>query len=127
MTRKTEEFIEHFGVKGMKWGVRNKPSKREAAIRNQRANAAARRRQLSDGDLKNFIERLSDEKKLKTLVDEDLTPAKAATKKILSASGQKVAAGVVTGAVAYGLKALFTKKFEIDKFADYSFPNPKKK
>lgn len=120
------EIIEHSGVKGQKWGVRRDLTKKEKSARVERQNFSDRRRQLSDKDLNAIIERLSNERKLKTLVEEDLSPGKAATKRILSTSGQKVASSVVTGATMYAIKAGMTKKFDAQDAAGYLVPKPKK-
>lgn len=115
------DFLEHHGVKGMHWGVRSKkpPTRKELSSRSQRQKLSDRRRQLSDSDLKTFVERLSNEKKLKTLVEEDLSPGKAVAKKIMSQSGQKIASTVVAGAGFYAIKLAFDRKFNPKEAADF--------
>lgn len=105
-----DNFLEHYGKKGMKWGVRKSRTQKENKIRNKRQKLSDKRRQLSDKDLKSYIERLGNEKKLKELVDNDLHPGKSVAKKIMSESGQKVARTVVTGAALYGLKIAVENK-----------------
>lgn len=122
----TEDFLAHYGVRGMKWGVR-KRSKREEKLRAKRFKTANNRRHLSDEDLKKHIDRLQNEKKLKQLVEEDLTPGKAAAKKIMSESGQKVARTVLAGAGLLAIKVAVERKFDPKDAAGYLAPRPKNK
>ena len=132
----------HYGVLGMKWGIRryqnadgsltNAGRKRQAKINNKaqkkdRKAASKNRRTLSDADLKKRIERIKMEKQLKDLTAEDLNPGRKATSDILNSVGKKVAATVLTGAVLYGIKAAMTKQFNIAEAAKYMTPKPKNK
>lgn len=121
-----EDFIQHVGVKGMHWGQRKGVTRREQAVRNARLNAQSRRRQLSDKDLRAFVERLSTEKKFKDLVNEDLKPGQTAAKRILGEAGHKVAKVLLAGAALYTVKALLEKKFDPKEAAKYLTPVPKK-
>lgn len=130
----TDEFLEHFGVKGMKWGVRNdkssfrtKRSAKETKVRNKRKKVVSNRRTLSDGDIKKYIARLSEERKLKTLINEDLKPGRTIAKRIASESGQKVARTVISGAALYAVKAAMDKKFDRHDATNYITPRPKNK
>lgn len=105
-----EDFIEHVGVKGMKWGVRKKRSAKEQRVINKRKTALKKRRTLSDADVKKYIDRLNEEKRLKSLINEDLRPGRTATKRILSDSGQKVARTVLSGAGIVLVKVLVERK-----------------
>lgn len=119
-------YLEHFGVKGMKWGVRKKRSAKDERVRSQRAKTVEKRRTLSDDDLKKYIERLSNEKKLKDLIEADISPGKRFVNSVLSDSGSRVTRTVVTGAALYGIKVALTKKFEASDAAGYLAPRPKK-
>lgn len=117
----TDDILEHFGVKGMQWGVsrskaqlskarderkgRKDPSTPEGKEIQKRKTAAANRRLLNDKDLDQLVDRLRKEKSLKELVSADVEPGKAFASNIMSSSGNKVVKGVVTsaGAVAGGL------------------------
>jgi|694.fasta_scaffold01451_12 hypothetical protein len=118
--------IEHAGVKGMKWGVRKQRTKKQTREINKRKAAVSNRRTLSDNDLKNFISRLENEKKLKQLIEADLSPGKAVTKKLLSEGGQKVLKTVATGAAIYGVKVALTRQFDAKEAASYLAPKIKK-
>lgn len=97
MESKDSNSLEHFGVQGMKWGVRKRSAKEEKE-RAKRFKAVKNRRTLPDEEIKARIERIQAEKKLKQLVEEDLTPGRAVAKRIMSDSGQKVARNAVAGA-----------------------------
>lgn len=116
----TNEFLEHYGKKGMKWGVRkgkssggskkaSKLSKADQKVINQRNNIRKNRKKISDDDLKGYIERLQNEKKLKDLIDEDLAYGKTVSKRILGSSGEKVAKIAVTGLGALAVKAAVSR------------------
>lgn len=127
----------HYGVLGMKWGVRRSPAQLARArsssksansdARAKRKNDLKNRRLLSDSELQSRISRLEMEKKFKNLSDADLYPGRTAIKNILKSSGAKVAGSVVAGSVAYGIKAAMTKKFDVSEAASYIIPNPNKK
>lgn len=106
----------------MKWGIRKKPTKRELKARRERQKIADKRRQLSDEDLKRYVERLSNEKKLKTLVDEDLNPGRTFVKSLMTDTGKKtvstlVASGVAGGAM-YALRLAVKSGFKKDKMKE---------
>lgn len=65
-----EEFIEHFGVKGMRWGVRNK--RRQQTIsrggkKKKKVTISEHARSLSDEDLRKAVNRMQMEQQYKSL------------------------------------------------------------
>lgn len=121
------EFLEHYGVKGMKWGVRRSqaalqkaaakrreardPSTPEGAERAKRKAAVAQRRLLDDADLDRYVQRLEKEKKLKNLVEDDLSAGQKATKAFLSDTGQRIAKQAVIGTAGVLIGAALANKF----------------
>lgn len=141
-------YLQHHGIKGMKWGVRryqNKDGsltpagkKREArlerkndrkqnkSIKQERSYAAKNRRNLSDSDLDARINRLKKEQQLRELTDADLRPGRTAVRKFIATSGGKVITAAATGALAYAGYS-FMESNGFAKAANYIFPNPNKK
>lgn len=133
----------HWGVKGMKWGVRRyqnkdgsltsagkKRQKKLTADEKERASRKKdlkNRRTMSDADLRKKIERLKMEKEFKSLTNEDINPGKSFVNEVMSSAGKKVLTIAAAGAMAYGVKAAMTGKFDIGDAAAYIAANPNKK
>lgn len=132
----------HYGIKGMKWGIRRYQNKdgsltsagkkrrdknENKAIKKDRKQDVKNRRKLSDAELKRKIERLQTEKRFKELTNEDISPGKTMVSNILRSAGTKVLTAAVAGATAYGIKAAMTKKFDFGEAAKYIVPNPNAK
>lgn len=135
MSTDTEDFLSHYGVKGMKWGKRNKRTQKESREISKRKKIASKRRTLSDKEIETYIGRLEKEKKLKSLIEDDLSPGKKVAKQIMSDTGQKVVKTVATGAALYAIKvgignkfkASDMKKLDWKEAAQYLAPKPKNK
>ena len=145
----------HHGVKGMKWGVRRKLEQVGTAVKNRasqkvedykttrrlnRAQKEADRRKLKESkyrgtldnaDLKSKIQRLRDERDLRTLTAEEVRPGRTAAKRIMGQIGTqvvtRVAATAISGAALYGVKAAITKDFNAGDFASAVFNGGAKK
>ena len=61
----TDNFLEHYGVMGMKWGVRKSTSAQNRLIK---AAAAKKAKTFSDADLRAKVNRLNMEKQYTTLI-----------------------------------------------------------
>lgn len=130
----------HYGVVGMKWGIRRTPeelghkknSKRKTShqIKKDRKKASKNRRMLSDEELARRISRLEKEKKLKDLTDNDVNRGKVASKKILNAIGKgttKIVGAAAIGSAAYAVRVAMTGEFDIKEAAKWIIPNPNAK
>ena len=140
----SDSALEHYGVKGMKWGVRKRsktrvsssgarstspnpsskvsapnPSSKVSAptTRDKRVKALKNRRELSDSDIKDFTSRLQSEKQLKALLDEDVSPGRTFIKKVMSDAGKQAATKLATNAMTYGTTKVMGKAFgkELEK------------
>ena len=137
------DCIQHYGIKGMKWGVRryqNKDGtltaagkKREAAKDANRAEIQDRkeayknRRTLSDEEINTRVRRLEQEKRLKSLTEDDIAPGRSAAKKLLHSTGAKVLYTAALGASIYAGHYAMTGQYDPTTAASYIFPNPNKK
>lgn len=137
----------HWGVKGMKWGVRRyqnkngtltsagkkrRKSQQKKLTADEKERAARKadlknRRTMSDADLKKKIERLKMEKEFKNLTNEDINSGKTFVNEVMSSAGKKVLTIAAAGAMAYTVKAVMTGKFDISEAANYIAANPNKK
>lgn len=133
------DIITHYGIKGMKWGVRRyqnkdgsltsagKTRERTKNEKRERSERSKNRRTASLEELTKQISRLETEKKLKSLINEDIRPGRTMVAKILKSGGEKVLSGVVAGSMAYAVRYALTKEFNLKEFANYIAPNPNKK
>lgn len=130
--------LRHYGILGMKWGVRRSEdqlarargkSDKEAdkSKKNEMKTASKNRRLLSDADIKQRIERIKLEKQLKDLTQEEISPGKAFVKDVMTQSGRKVVSTVLAGVGLYAVKAGLEGKIDLKEAAAYLAPKPKNK
>lgn len=135
------DYIAHFGIKGMKWGVRRyqnedgslteagkakygtkKNYKAAMKTRADREKAYKNRATLSDAELDTRIARLQKEQRYAELAKRDLHPGQAAVSDTLGKIGKKVAVTAVTGAAVYAGKKAF--EYGADKLFSLDTPLP---
>lgn len=133
------DILMHYGIKGMKWGIRRTEAQLQKArgklesdanrseVKRRKATYK-NRRTISDDDLRKEVSRLELEKKYKNLVDEDVRPGRTAVQKFLKSTGGRVLTSAAIGTMAYaGYLALGGSDPDGTKMANYLFPNPNRK
>ena len=133
----------HYGVKGMKWGVRRTAAQLGRAIKkagsslkrsisesNKRANERKKERelrkmkgktkQMSSDELKRRIERLKMEKEYRSLMNETRNRGRKTVGDVISDIGKNTVKNIGTQAGVYALGTL------INKLAGQDVVNPKK-
>lgn len=80
---KVETFLEHFGVKGMKWGRRKASSQSEDSKRHSEARSK-KVSELDDKELQKLVNRINMEKQLNNLTPSVTKKGHAAVKSILA-------------------------------------------
>lgn len=100
-----EEFLQHYGVKGMKWGVRRSQAQldRAAGRKTARANKKKRRSappasSMDDNQLRQRINRMKMEKEYNELTSKSTGAGKKFAKKALSTAGTAVVVSQLTKA-----------------------------
>lgn len=97
-----DDFLEHFGVKGQKWGIRNKKrsNKLGPSKDSKRASSTLKKvksgsvKSLTNQELRDFNNRVELEKKYKTINPGKVEKGHAAVKTVL-ATGATVNAAIV--------------------------------
>lgn len=105
------EFLEHYGVKGMHWGIRNpdRPSKRgNKAVRTRYEKSPSR---LSDDELNRRIRRMELEKRYSDLNEEKKSSGKKYVHDILQNSGKMLVSTALSTVATFIIKRILDKKF----------------
>jgi hypothetical protein len=94
----TDEFLAHFGVRGMRWGVRTSrqtlPSSHDAAISarlSERVRKSGGTKTLTNAELKQLVTRMNLEKQYSDLSKPQMSAGEKAVKEIATNAGKQMA------------------------------------
>ena len=120
-------YLDHYGVKGMRWGHRNRKvsSSSRSNQRKSRREMKRNRRTLSEADLNRNLDRLRKEKQLKELIDEDVNPGKKYIQDVLKKSGDKLLPAALAAGGAYALAQVMDVKMSKGDIFNLAVPAPK--
>ena len=119
MTEDRDDILQHFGVTGMKWGVR----RTQAALASARAERNEIKRskdktrfktsakKLTDSELDTRIKRMQTEKQYNELNKRTVSKGQAAVVDVLTNSSKSVAQKTITGAGNLAVKTALKNKF----------------
>lgn len=105
-----QNILEHYGVKGQKWGVRRNRS-RGGGSNKTRTTFKKAPSKLSDAELAKRIERMQIEKKYNELNRRDVSNGQKLVSEILTGTGRRVATTVLTGASLVAIRTALTSRF----------------
>lgn len=134
----SDSYLEHYGVLGMKWGVRrfeNKDGSLTAAGKKRYSKKRERelkkdiknRSTLSEKELDTKINRLRKENEFVRLANENLSAGKGEVHRVLKESGKQVLGRVATGVAIYAVHRALSRNTKLTEVADYVAPKPKSK
>lgn len=105
-----DAYLEHHGVKGMKWGVRKSPQKRSSVRAKKQRSEYHQRDKMSDEQLRKKVERQrleNDYNRLtKEAIEQNQSRGRQAIRKVQKSPIYNTAiSAAVSGAVIYGLNS----------------------
>lgn len=100
-----DDILEHYGVKGMRWGVRRS---RSSTSRTKYTKPPSK---LTDSELQRRVQRMETEKKYNSLNAGDISAGKKFATDVLGTSGRRVATTIATNAGVLVVAAVLNKKF----------------
>lgn len=107
-TGEIEQFIEHYGKKGMHWGIRNKRPPSGSSGKTSFHKAPTR---LSDAELSKRIKRMELEKKYNDLKAPQKSKGMEYVHGLLQNTGKTVVGAAVGGTTTFLLQRALKKKF----------------
>ena len=129
------DALRHYGIRGMRWGIRRTPAqlgrargeiKAEKIAEQKRTEREKRaavksRGTLSNEELQERIRRLQLEKQLRELTDAEISPGRKFVKDVMYDSGKQAATQVSKNAMMFAGKQLVGGKFGQKELADALF------
>ena len=123
----TDDFLAHYGIKGMRWGVRRQRGKNGRVSTTSRTHYKKPPKNLTNDELQRRIKRMETEKRYNELNKRDISTGQKHVGDVLTHIG-KGTIQAVGGAVAlYAIKTALFKKFGEDKVGPKPVIFPKKK
>ncbi len=107
-----DQFLEHHGVKGQKWGIRNK--KQRVVSNKEKTHFKKAPAKLSDEELNRRIRRMQMERQYTDLNKTKLDHGSEFAKGFMVKTGAAVASTLLTGVAVYAGKKIIEKKFGIE-------------
>ena len=114
-----KEFLSHYGVLGMKWGVRKDRKSSKARTRYSKSPS-----RLTDDELKRRVSRMETEKRYNELNRRDVSTGEKMAVDIVKKAGDQTITKVLAGASFLAVTSFLSAKFGPDLVKDM-FPKKK--